>query len=62
MSEWIDIVVQKPAMARTYLVYGSLHDAVYVARWMPRKEKWVFPAAQGAFTVTHWMPLPEPPQ
>ena len=57
-SKWISVKERLPATGTLALVYGSL-GAMTVARYIARND-WVVP---GLFsTITHWMPLPEPPK
>lgn len=55
---WISVKDRLPKTGSLALVYGSL-GAMTVARYIARND-WVVP---GLFsTITHWMPLPEPPK
>ena len=54
---WISVKDRLPKTGVLALVYGSL-GAMTVARYIARND-WIVP---GIFsTITHWMPLPEPP-
>ncbi len=58
--EWRPIETA-PKSAGRYLVTNG--EDVREARWQPRLGNWVFPSAQaGIRRVSHWMPLPEPPE
>ncbi len=55
---WISVKDRLPETGRLALVYGSM-GAMTIARYIATNE-WLVP---GIFsTVTHWMPLPEPPE
>lgn len=55
---WISVKDRLPETGRLALVYGSA-GAMTIARHIANNE-WLVP---GIFsTVTHWMPLPEPPK
>lgn len=55
---WISVKDRLPETGRLALVYGSA-GAMTIGRYIANNE-WLVP---GIFsTVTHWMPLPEPPE
>ena len=51
-----------PPKAGVYLVANISHGYVLTARFAPKKAAFIFASAQQAFTITHWMPLPPPPE
>lgn len=50
-----------PLKAGVYLVWRDGETHAFQARYMPKKERWIFPSASMAFEPTHWKPMPEPP-
>ena len=62
---WISVTERLPNPSYAVLVfaegrvtYGYLRDPTYLG---PRAAKW-FVSGHPANSVTHWMPLPEPPE
>lgn len=70
MPRWIPVTERLPEDARDVLVcYGFTHDGVMTERrFMGVIEYFAFDAVphwqheSTGLTVTHWMPLPEPPK
>lgn len=60
--EWISVKDRLPYVIGNYIIYGG-EDLHYIAwAFFNSKNKWVdFNKTSFYETVTHWMPLPEPP-
>jgi hypothetical protein len=63
MSEWISVKDRLPMVGQLVLVSDAnvpIHDrAVFVAFYFHETQEWW--AFDKSFPVTHWTPLPEPP-
>ena len=55
---WISVEERMPEDNEKILVYTESGKSA-VARWSQRQNRWM---ASGNLSVTHWMPLPEPPE
>ena len=54
---WHRVEDQLPEPGQDVLVYTYFYGrSIYAVAWLDNEEKWSFG------TVTHWMPLPEPPK
>ena len=56
MSNWISVNERKPELSGTYIVFSEYEGVT---------TSWYYAHAGQSFGhpyVTHWMPLPEPPQ
>jgi len=66
MTDWIDFAKQSPDDGGRYLVFAPSMDPevpfVTVAWWSTRNQRWELLPAVWAKAVTHWMPLPKPPE
>lgn len=51
-----------PAKRGEYMVASAKTGQVRMAKWYPMTQIWKFAHWQQSFSVTHWMPLPEPPE
>lgn len=60
MSEWISVKDRLPEETREVLVFDSRNYLIWQARWMG--DEWVDPCMDPIEKVTHWTPLPEPPE
>jgi hypothetical protein len=64
VSEWIDVEDRLPTKGGEYLCFQPEASAMgksvearrQILMWRPYVKKWV-----SSFPVTHWQPLPEPP-
>lgn len=66
MAEWITVKDRLPETNRTVLVYmpelfNNIRTAFYARYWSENDEDW-HEGWSTNMTVTHWMPLPEPPE
>lgn len=63
MTEWNDYETTKPAKAGRYLVsgYDGINVRIVIMRWNDINNRWVQTGVLAHITVTHWMPLPAPP-
>ena len=63
MSEWISVEEEMPEVGERVLVF---HEGVsmHVLFWDERNEEWTddYETFLNPEEVTHWQPLPEPPQ
>ena len=61
IPKWISMEERSPDENRNYLVYGKFKIVDVGAQGLERwaGNRWLVPTE---FTVTHWMPLPEPPK
>lgn len=66
MAEWISVKKRLPKTNRRVLVYipelfNNIQTAFYARYWSENDEDWHEEWSTN-MTVTHWMPLPEPPE
>ena len=65
-AKWIPVTERLPKKGEEVLVFGYWHEKFQplMCYLSPhRKGEWVTTVAgKQVFTVTHWMPLPEPPK
>ena len=64
MNKWIEIKNQEPKKHHTVLTYGKPQDGgVYISICSYSDGIWRFWESdkENKHTVTHWMPLPDPP-
>ena len=59
MSEWISVDDKMPEIANHVIVFSPLHG---VCTGYFYDGKWTIDYAHIATTVTHWQPLPDPPE
>lgn len=66
VQKWIPVTERLPDEGETVLVFGYWHEKFQplMCYLSPhRKGEWFTTVAgQQVYTVTHWMPLPEPPK
>ena len=68
MSEWIEVKEQSPEIRSSVLTWNGCYvcQCSYNANRMAKTEKGRAPRFENAFGihhgVTHWMPLPNPPE
>ena len=66
VNEWISVKDRLPEEGETVLVFGYWHEKFQplMCYLSPhRKGEWFTTVAgQHVYTVTHWMPLPQPPK
>jgi hypothetical protein len=57
-------VEYQPGFQSRFLIYAPRYPEQIVGVWRPHNETWTFQGTNSDFTdaITHWMPLPEPPQ
>ena len=61
MSEWIPVSERLPEKMKEVLVWSRGGDFAEVAFWEGRRWKKIWDH-EVIYTVTNWMPLPEPPK
>ena len=66
MSEWISVKDRLPEKDDTYLVYIVANNVpkdkgITTLRYTNLSKRFIYEDVY-LFTVTHWMPLPEPPK
>lgn len=54
-------VDQPPKQSGKYIVGNPGWKTIGEARWMPKRQKWVFPSYGAAFEVKVWTTFPELP-
>jgi len=55
MTDWISVDDRLPPFGKAILTYDPTTGRhIHLVYWPPRKGIWE--------TVTHWMPLPDPPE
>lgn len=64
MTAWNDNATTKPEKAGRYLVTGfdGINERIVIMRWNDINNRWVQTGVLAHITVTHWMPLPAPPE
>ena len=64
--EWISVKDRMPNMKDIVLVYDTFLECVsigYISEFLGKRAVWVIDYGESVSdTVTHWMPLPEPPK
>lgn len=63
--EWIPVEEELPGICRPVLVYCPQNRLSYCASINPKETKWYIWGGEQEevmFDVSHWMPLPEPPE
>lgn len=61
MSKWINVKDRMPECQACVLVFFDKDSEVEIGYWRPGKCRWELMTG-GIEEVTHWMPLPEPPE
>lgn len=56
-KEWLD---DKAGHVIDYLAYSQAEGAIYLANWYKPAQGWLVDGESVA--ISHWMPLPEPPE
>lgn len=59
--EWIKCRERMPEQAKRVLVWGIYYNAKCVMVACLQRQKWLIEGMFSDATITHWMPLPEPP-
>lgn len=65
VNQWISVDDRLPDKCNNYLVYfgKSIGIRMKTACWLPEKRIWKGAEAYSTLNgITHWMPLPEPPE
>jgi len=68
MKNWIDSKIEKPENADEVLVFApdcKVMGSILIGRYYDDTDTWTvydFRDSKLNETVTHWMPLPEPPE
>lgn len=66
MAEWISVNERLPEDRRSVLVYCPYNKCIYTAYYEDFNDEWYYFGCGGRievyYTVSHWMPLPEPPK
>ena len=66
MSEWVSIQECLPKKDALYLIYAPSADPdkpfIHVAWFNPKNKLWTLNLQIWIDAMTHWMPLPEPPE
>ena len=64
--EWISVKDRMPNMKDIVLVYDTFLECVsigYISEFLGERTVWIIDYGESVSdTVTHWMPLPEPPK
>lgn len=64
--EWISVKDRMPSMKDIVLVYDTFFEDVsigYISEFLGERTIWIIDYGESVSdTVTHWMPLPEPPK
>ncbi len=62
MSEWIKVSERLPVVGEDVLIFDSSTNLSFIA-WRNSVEKWLVGTVYAeSAKVTHWMPLPAPPE
>lgn len=63
---WIAVEDRLPEKEGVYLIHAPSADPdkpfIHVAWWSNSNQRWELIAISWANAVTHWMPLPKPPE
>lgn len=61
---WISVKNELPQGGKCLIfIKGEYHDSIHVAYYNNETDKWKGAQAHSIFeNVTHWMPLPKPPE
>jgi hypothetical protein len=65
MPKWISVEERLPEQGKRYLVLGYFHATnkpFIEILWHDAHDLWWNRLYKGDYSVTHWMPLPEPPK
>ena len=64
-SDWVDILRRKPTDDGLYIVFAPSDDPeapLYAMAWFHTdRQEWSLLVRYWANAITHWMPLPNPP-
>lgn len=64
--EWISVKDRRPSINEIVLVYDTFFEDVsigYISEFLGERTIWIIDYGESVSdTVTHWMPLPEPPK
>ena len=64
--EWISVKDKMPRINEVVLVYDKFIEDVsigYISEFLGERTVWIIDYGESVSdTVTHWMPLPEPPK
>lgn len=65
-SKWISTKERLPEDRHSVLVYCPYNKCIYTAYYDDFNDEWYYFGCGGGievyYTVSHWMPLPEPPE
>lgn len=63
-QEWVSVKDRLPEESGMYIVTANDGHAQRVSfvQWQKKNRMWNLTAARSYWRVTHWMPLPEPPE
>ena len=61
MSEWISVEERLPEGRVTVLIYSRV-EGIQPASYLYKDSEWIGADDDDLFVVTHWMPLPAPPE
>ncbi len=59
-GQWISVKDRLPESSGSYIVYSGKSGTVFTAHFWARDNRWSGRSLN--LTITHWMPLPEPPE
>ena len=59
-GQWISVKDRLPESSGSYIVYSGKSGTVFTAHFWARDNRWSGRSLN--LTITHWMPLPEPPK
>lgn len=60
--EWIIVRYTEPEKPGRYLIYFPKESTSPMDALFTRDKEWVCDGVERTLSVTHWMPLPEPPE
>lgn len=64
VQEWVDVKDRLPEESGMYIVTANDGHAQRVSfvQWQKKNRMWNLTGARSYWRVTHWMPMPQPPE